>query len=80
MEMSQNSKMTQQQRILDYLDEFGGITRLDGLRDLGIMNLPTRIFELRRMGYNIVSETVKVKNRWGEDCRIVRYKYADKEA
>lgn len=42
--MSQNSKMTQQQRILDYLDEFGGITRLDGLRDLGIMNLPTRIF------------------------------------
>jgi hypothetical protein len=77
MKMTQNSKTTQRQRILDYLDEFGSITRLQGLADLGIMNLPTRIHELRKMGYNIVSETVKVKNRWGEDCRIVKYKYGE---
>lgn len=67
-------KPTQNRRILDYMSEFGGITQLEALRDLGVMRLASRISDMRRLGYDIVSETVAVKNRWGENCYIKRYR------
>ena len=42
---------TQTQRIIDYIAEFGSITQLDALRDLGIMRLASRISDLKRQGY-----------------------------
>lgn len=66
-------KPTQNQRILDYIDEFGSITQLEAIRDLGCMRLASRISDLRREGYAIKSEFVPVKNRYGETCRIKRY-------
>ena len=47
-------KTTQNQRILNYLKEFGSITQLEALKDLGIMRLASRISELRAMGTKIV--------------------------
>ena len=35
-------KTTQAQRVLDYIDEFGSITQLDALKDLGVMRLASR--------------------------------------
>lgn len=64
---------TQNQRILDYIAEFGSITQLEALRDLGVMRLASRISDLRSLGYPIVSETQAVKNRYGEKCHIKRY-------
>lgn len=64
---------TQNQRILDYLDKYGSITQLDALNDIGVMRLASRVSDLRRRGYPIVSEMVEVKNRYGEKCRIKRY-------
>lgn len=69
----QHSKPTQNDRILDYMDEFGGITQLEALRDLGVMRLASRISDLNRRGYRIDSEMVQVKNRYGETCRVKRY-------
>lgn len=69
----QNSKPTQAERVLDYIREFGSITQLEALRDLGVMRLASRITDLRRMGYNIEGKTEAVANRWGETCRIKRY-------
>ena len=45
-----NCKPTQAQRVLDYIEEYGGITQLEALRDLGCMRLASRISDLRRMG------------------------------
>jgi hypothetical protein len=73
-------KPTQNQRILDYINEFGSITQIDALRDIGCMRLASRISNLRSMGYDIVSETVPVKNRYGETCHIKRYKFGEAEA
>lgn len=70
----QHSKPTQNQRILDYMTEVGSITQLDALRELGVMRLASRISDLRRQGYIISSSTDKVKNRYGEECRIKRYR------
>lgn len=72
-------KPTQNQRILDYIDRFGSITQIDALRDLGVMRLASRISDLRRLGYLIVSEQEPVKNRFGETCHIKRYSLAKEE-
>lgn len=71
--MSVQSKPTQNERILHYMREFGGITQLEALRDLGVLRLASRISDLRRKGFDIVDERVTVNNRWEEKCRVKRY-------
>ncbi len=67
-------KPTQNERILDYIDKFGSITQFEALQDLGVMRLASRISDLRRLGYPIVSDTDVVKNRFGEKCHVKRYR------
>lgn len=76
--MENNHKPTQNQRVLDYIKEFGSITQLEALRDLGVMRLASRISDLRRQGYNIVSQRETVQNRYEEDCKIKRYYLEEK--
>jgi hypothetical protein len=64
---------TQTQRIIDYIAEFGSITQLEALRDLGIMRLASRVSDLKRQGYQVISTTEAVTNRFGEKCHIKRY-------
>lgn len=71
--MKENSKPTQNQRILDYIKEFGSITQLDALKDLGVMRLASRISDLRKQGHSIVSKVEPIANRYGETCYIKRY-------
>lgn len=75
--MSVHSKPTQNQRILDYISEFGSITQLEALQDLGVMRLASRISDLKRLGYPITSKAETVKNRYGEKCRVKRYSLID---
>ena len=70
-----NSKPTQAQRVLEYIEQYGGITQLDALKELGVMRLASRISELKKQGYPITSDVVAVKNRFQEDCYIKRYSY-----
>ena len=72
-------KETQSQRILDYIDKFGSITQLDALKDLGVMRLASRISDLKRKGYPIISKMETVKNRFDENCYIKRYYIQDGE-
>lgn len=72
------SKPTQNERILKYIAEFGSITQLDALRDLGVMRLASRISDLRSKGHNIISKTEAVKNRYGETTRISVYMLQEK--
>jgi len=64
---------TQCSAVLSYIKEFGSITALDALRDLGIMRLGARVWDLRQNGYNVDADTVTVQNRWGKDCHVARY-------
>lgn len=68
--------MTQRERILKYLMDFGSITPLEAMRDLGIMRLTARIWELNRMGYSIIRETEVSQNRYGQTTRYARYRMA----
>lgn len=66
-------KPTQNERIIDYINQFGSITQLEALRDLGVMRLASRISDLKRLGYPIDSKTETVKNRFQEPCHIKVY-------
>lgn len=68
--------MTQKERILKYLEDFGSITQLEAIRDIGVMRLGARIWELNRAGYTIIRETEVSKNRYGKDTRYARYRMA----
>lgn len=68
-----HSNPTQNERILDYIAQNGSITQLEALNELGVMRLASRISDLKRQGYNIISKTESVKNRYGEKCSIKRY-------
>lgn len=66
-------KLTQNERILKYISDFGSITQLEALADLGIMRLASRISDLKMLGNDIDSSYISVKNRYGEKCKIKRY-------
>ena len=62
----------QHKRILKYCKDFGGITAWQAAKELGIMQLGTRIFELKEMGFNIADKWIDDVNRYGDK---VRYKF-----
>lgn len=66
-------KMTQAQKVLEYIRQFGSITQLEALRDLGVMRLASRVSDLRKQGYNIVGKREAVENRYEEVTYIKRY-------
>ena len=78
--MSEHSRPTQNQRILDFIEETGGITQLEALNELGVMRLASRISDLRKRGHRITSEMKPVKNRYGETCYIKRYRMEEGDA
>jgi len=63
----------QQKRVLDFMERFGSISRIEAVLDLGIVELPARICELRKAGYPIDGETIWSTNRFGEKVHFVRY-------
>lgn len=65
--------MTQCDRILQHMKDFGSITALEAMREYGIMRLASRITDLKRAGTSIKTEYVKLKNRYGEDVHIAKY-------
>lgn len=65
--------MKQTERILKYINDFGSITSLQAMQDLGVMRLASRITDLKQAGYEIDSEYIHSKNRYGEPMRYKRY-------
>ena len=66
--------MTQEQRILDYIDRHGEITQRDAVR-LGCYRLSARIHDIRQRGIVIKSESRTVKNADGSHANIAVYSY-----
>lgn len=65
--------LSQNQRVIEYMQEKGSITQMEALNKLGVMRLASRISDLRRNGYKITGSMETVKNRYGEKCRVKRY-------
>lgn len=65
--------MKQCDRVLKYLDDFGSITTLEAVNDLGIMRLASRIHEIAKSGVPIIKKMESSKNRYGETVHYMRY-------
>jgi hypothetical protein len=59
--------------ILDWLDHYGSITQKDAPL-FGCARLASRIWDLRRMGYNIVRKIVYYRNRNDELKHYAEYR------
>jgi hypothetical protein len=68
------ARMTQRDRVIQYIKDFGSITRAEAFAELGIVELAARICELERMGYKFEKKTMYKENRYGEMIHFTRYK------
>jgi hypothetical protein len=66
--------VTQNEMILRHFERFGSITSLEAINEYGILRLASRVSDLKRLGYPIVSEIETVTNRFGEKVHIKRYR------
>ena len=71
--------MSQKKKILRYMKEFGSITPLEAMRDLGIMRLGARIWDLEREGHLIRHQMIRVKNRFGTETTVCQYSLLEEE-
>ena len=71
--------MTQLERVIRHLRDYGSITSMEAVRDYGIMRLASRISDLRKAGMPIRVEMVSGKNRYGESISYARYHLEKKE-
>lgn len=66
--------MTQRDRVLEYMKDFGTISSWQAYADLGITRLSARIYELKERGYMIGKEKVKTINRYGKPVTFDKYR------
>lgn len=71
--------MTQKDRILKYMKDFGSISALEAMKDLGIMRLASRISEMIAEGVQIEKKYEKGENRYNEPIYYVRYSLSEEE-
>ena len=69
------TKTTQTQRVLSMLKKRrkSGATPFELWLKCGCYRASSVIHELRKKGYNIITEDVLVENQFGESCRVARY-------
>lgn len=67
-------KVTQGAKILKYMRDYGSITPVEAFRDLGVMRLGARIYDLEQEGVRIVHERENSTNRMGEKVSYSRYR------
>jgi hypothetical protein len=73
------AKLTQCDRILRHLEDYGSIDPMVAIREYGCMRLASRISDLKGRGIEIIAERTKGKNRYGEDTSYCTYRLRNKE-
>lgn len=72
-------KSTQCEKVLAYMRQFGSITQLEALSDIGCMRLASRISDLRQQGYAIGRRIRTGKNRYGDSVSFAEYYLIEEE-
>lgn len=64
---------TQKTEILKYMQTHRGITSLQAIEKFGATRLSDIIFKLRKEGYEIETEQITKKNRYGHSVTFAKY-------
>ncbi len=75
-----SAKITQREKVIDYITRYGSITSWEAYIELGITQLGARIFELKREGYKFNDEFVSRLNRDKQPVLFKKYYFADNNA
>lgn len=65
--------MTQCERILRHMQDYGSITQAEAIAEYGCYRLGARIWDLKKAGYKIDSQIEQGQNRYGEKVSFARY-------
>lgn len=66
--------MTQCERILRHLQDYGQITTMEAFNEYGITRLSGRIYDLKADGYKISSTITSGTNRYGDTTHFTTYR------
>ncbi len=66
-------KKTQKQMVLEYLKEHKSITSWEAIEKFGATRLSDIIFRLRKEGYEIYTQDIRTKDRYGGKKNIAKY-------
>lgn len=70
--------MTQEKRALRYFQTHKrGLTPFDFWVKLGIYRASDTVYKLRKAGYDVKTDRIKVKNQYGEVCNVAYYTLED---
>lgn len=65
--------MTGKERILEHLQKYGSITQLEVINLYWDWRLSDKIYRLKKDGYNIITESLKVKRVDGTNAYVSKY-------
>ena len=68
------SRLTQTGEVLAHLIEHGSITSIEAIQKYGCTRLSARIFDYKEMGYDIESDSMTTKNRYGNPVTVAVYR------
>ena len=68
-------RLTQCMKIVKYINDFGSITPVQAMQDLGVMRLAARISDLEKAGWKIQHERETGRNRYGEKTTYAKYSF-----
>tara|TARA_Y100000004_G_scaffold12121_1_gene13094 strand:+ start:818 stop:1129 length:312 start_codon:yes stop_codon:yes gene_type:complete len=77
---TEEKKMTQADRVLNYLQDGNTITTLNAFNELGITRLAARVHELKQDGHAVKKKTLTVTNRYDEKCSVAEYYLENSDA
>lgn len=70
-------RITQKDRIINYIRQFGSISSFEAYANLGITQLGARIDQLKKEGFKFRTEWESNTNRFGEKTEYKRYYLVD---
>ena len=73
-------KITQRDRVLQYIKENGSITSYEAFTAIGCTQLAARICELENLGYLFEKERIDTKNRYGDNTHFYKYRLVGERA
>ena len=73
-------KMSQKDRVIKYIKDFGSITPAEAFTELGAYRLSAIIYDLKHKdGYNIRTEIQSGKNRYGDTTHYAKYSFIEQD-
>ena len=71
--------MTQCERVLRHMREYGSITAAEAMSEYGIFRLAARVSDLKKGGHTIKTKIVTGRNRYDEKTTYAEYSIEEDE-